>query len=415
MSDSSSTSSGGSSGSVKSLTSASPKKLAQRIQRKLSIEQSESLPVANHKAACETMVELRTHLLDGARLDEGGKMCLTCAGIAVCRRIACERELPDAMDQLKTTLALLYVLVVISSGKPAAPTGSTRDDDESMEVEESDAAAESILEVYSKRCVADSLYDTSTSSWGDSVHKPGALCRAALVEAHSKGSSMEMDDIATLGACFFRASAAAMATALFNACSPPGDDFLTLGTASFLAKANDGKTERLASIADVAESEAGQTVLRDMILSFTLPRSVVGVRRTCLLTRDANAKATAEYTEILNAAHEAAMRAANYCWNEDTNEVHRMSALLAGIAVLLARNAQSIRKDDAFDGRVDMPFLETTAPKPGVARLALLESTGEWIVYAISASTGRPDVQLRAAGFEGLCQATLSFVKYLQL
>jgi len=141
----------------------------------------------------------------------------------------------------------------------------------------------------------------------------------------------------------------------------------------------------------------------------------VGVRRTCLLGRDANAKATAEYSEILNAAHEAAMRGAEWCWGKDENELHKMAALLAGIAVLLAKDQHSIRKDDAFEGRVDFSFLETRPPMAGVSRMALLENSAEWVVYSTDERTGRPVVQLRASGFEGLCQAALLFVSHLKL
>lgn len=422
MSESGSTSSrgsGSSKSSAESLNHKSGKRICQRIQRKLSQPLTDTLPVADHKSASEAMAVLKEQLLEGQVLDEPSKMCLTCAGIALVRRIATEMEMPDAAAQMRTTLALLFVLVVLSSGDAPMPSGaapsSSNDADESMDIETNE---NSLLEVWNSHSVADMLYattDTATNSWAEELRDPGVLCRSALAKAIANGGDMDIDALFGLARTFFRASANAMVTALFNACSPPGDDFLTLGTIGFLSKANDNKSDKLASIASVAESEAGQTVLRDVILSFTLPRHVVGVRRTCLLTREANAKATAEYSEILNVAHEAAMRGAEWCWNEDDNEVHKMGALIAGIAVLLARGAQSIRKDDAFEGRVDLPFLEARPPSPGVARMALLEESAEWIVYAISPQTGKPIVELRAAGYEGLCQAALAFVGHLKL
>lgn len=109
------------------------------------------------------------------------------------------------------------------------------------------------------------------------------------------------------------------------------------------------------------------------------------------------------------------MHGAQYCWAEDSNEIHKIAALLAGIAVLLCTNTQSIRKDDAFAGRFDAPFLETRPPAPGVPRLALLQTSSEWVVYATNTTTGKPVVELRAAGFEGLCQAALAFVGHLRL
>ena len=45
------------------------------------------------------------------------------------------------------------------------------------------------------------------------------------------------------------------------------------------------RASRLKALVDAAESELGQAVLRDLQLSFELPRSVVGMRRTALLGR----------------------------------------------------------------------------------------------------------------------------------
>lgn len=374
------------------------------------------------------MAALKELLLEGEVLDGGSKMCLTCAGIALARRIATDIELPETNAHMRITLALLFVLVVLGNQKAPMPSGagpssSSMEDEEQEDQDQDDAEmesepTESLLQIYGDHSVADMLYATtsaSTNSWMEQLKDPGALCRSALTEASLRGHELDIDALSALGATFFRASADAMAVAMFNSCSPPGDDFLTLQTVGFLSKANDNKSEKLASIADVAESEAGQTILRDLILSFTLPRKVVSVRRTCLLTREANAAATAEHTEILNNAHEAAMHGAQYCWAEDSNEIHKMSALLAGIAVLLCANTHSIRKDDAFAGRFDAPFLETRPPAPGVPRLALLQASSEWVVYATNTTTGKPIVELRAAGFEGLCQAALAFVGHLRL
>ena len=90
------------------------------------------------------------------------------------------------------------------------------------------------------------------------------------------------------------------------------DNFLTLDAAAFMSEANVDEEEKLLSIVDAAESEAGQAVFRDLILSFRLPKAVVGVRRTLLLSIDANRIATQQYTEILNDAHNCAMRGPIY-------------------------------------------------------------------------------------------------------
>ena len=149
-------------------------------------------------------------------------------------------------------------------------------------------------------------------------------------------------------------------------------------------------------------------VLRDLILSFKLPRSTVGIRRTCLLGRDANKEATEKHSAILTGAHDCAMRGAPWTFQKDTDLTHKMCALLSGLAVQMCKNAQSVRKDDMFYGRVDLPFLETEAAAPFVTRLALIEHTHEWIVYYVNAQQ-HPVVQLRQQGLDGLKQAIILF------
>ena len=149
-------------------------------------------------------------------------------------------------------------------------------------------------------------------------------------------------------------------------------------------------------------------VLRDLILSFKLPRSVVGMRRTCLLSRESNRLATEQHSATLGVAHDAAMRGARWSWEKDADPTHRMCALLAGLAVQLCDDAQSVRKDDMCKGRVVLPFLETHAPSAGTVRLQLLEHSHEWVVYTLDRK-GKPKVRLRQRGFEGMVQAVLAF------
>lgn len=146
-----------------------------------------------------------------------------------------------------------------------------------------------------------------------------------------------------------------------------------------------------------------------MILSFTLPRGVVGARRTALLGREANQVATEKYTEQLGEAHEAAMRGAEWSWREDEELVHKMAALLAGLCILIGGReggSEYIRKGDAFRGRVQLPFFETPAPAPGVSRICYVPHSDDWLVYSVS-QRGVAKVQLRHSGIEGLKMAAL--------
>lgn len=150
-------------------------------------------------------------------------------------------------------------------------------------------------------------------------------------------------------------------------------------------------------------------VIRDLILSFQLPQSVVGVRRTPLLGREANRIATEHHTIILGDAHEAAMRGADWSWREDKERVHQMCALLAGMCILFAGrggSADIIRKNDAFLGRVQLPFLETPMPAAGTKIMSFVPHKNEWLVYKID-KRRKIHVELKNCGFEGLCRAAL--------
>ena len=147
-------------------------------------------------------------------------------------------------------------------------------------------------------------------------------------------------------------------------------------------------------------------VLRDMILSFKLPSRVLGVRRTVGISRATNAYATKNYSEILNAAHEAAMRGSMWSYESDPDVVHKISALLAGLALVMCRSKDDIRKGNAFNGRVMLPFLDAPPPLPAVTRMALIPETFDWIVYTTD-SAGKPRVRCRKSGYEGFCECVL--------
>ena len=180
----------------------------------------------------------------------------------------------------------------------------------------------------------------------------------------------------------------------------PPSAFLQLDSVNFLLQANQSK-QNLSSIVELAESEAGQTLLRDLILSFQLPQHVVGVRRVGVLGRDSNQLATQHHTTLLNEAHEAAMRGAEWEYKHNPSEVVKACCLLSGLAIMLMSRKGDIRKDDAFDGRVVLPFLETMQPPPHAKRLILLPALNEWAVFSMDRK-GKPVVHMRDAGLDRL-------------
>ena len=136
------------------------------------------------------------------------------------------------------------------------------------------------------------------------------------------------------------------------------------------------------------------------------------MRRTVLLPRDTNVQITKHHAAALNAAHESALRGASWEWGHAQSSTVTMCALLAGVAILLNRDGD-VRKDDAFAGRVALPFLETLPPARGQPRLALLPGTGDWVVWRQTAS-GATDVLLRKPGHDGFLDAVLIFTSLLK-
>ena len=436
--------------------------LVKKISKKLSVGTQQTISCAEHKKACEYMTLLKSTLLDptAKAISAQSKMSLTCSGVYLFKRVVCGDESDDSKADLKRTLALLFVLIVLSNREKVAPdsamqTGSEEVEMEvEMEVEEGGAPTptnptstsgssgssgssdpsgpsdfelackeeEDTLAGWKKGCLHDHMEKECSkvpaSDLYEQPHQSHFIARLCLVISDRQANKLSFDELTTMACHFFHQSAQAMSVQLFNSISKVDkaekvDDFLTLSSFSFLEAASGQNNTKLVAIADIAESESGQSVLRDLILSFTLPRSVVGCRRTCILTRETNNVATKQYPEVLGAAHDAAMRGAEYCFADDPSLLYKTCALLAGIAVILTVNAQSIRRDDAFRGRVLLPFLETKIEpqfeyKP---RLQYLADTDDWVVYDIKRSTGLPVVEFRGSGFDGCCQACLLFMK----
>lgn len=215
-------------------------------------------------------------------------------------------------------------------------------------------------------------------------------------------ASTEHERLADL---FFRKSAACMAQNLLLAHG--ASDFVSLKAT---ADHSVPRAKRLLSIAQAGESEAGQSVLRDILLSFLLPSGIIGVRRNLLLSRAASTAAGVDYADEVNQAHSVAMAGCEFIWQHGTDPLERACALLAGAAVLITKGGEDpIRKQDAFVGRVSLPFFETKPPASGVKRLALLADQKRWVLYKVD-KKNRPQVLCNLSGFEGLCDCLLEFL-----
>jgi len=142
-------------------------------------------------------------------------------------------------------------------------------------------------------------------------------------------------------------------------------------------------------------------VMRDLILSFLLPSSVVGVRRTLLLPRSVASKATLEYTEIVQFAHETAMEGLEWTWEHSEDPLKLTCALLTAVACLTTREGDDpIRKADAFGGLVSLPFLNANTPPEATWRVTLIAETKRWVLFRMNG--GEPTVQTSVEGLEGV-------------
>lgn len=406
-------------------TSCEFERLCLKIYKKLGIPLNEELAVAIHSSATKAMLCARDLLTQGrCEVSSIARTALLCAGIACMRRVHAETESVENAKLVRTTAVLLFSLLVMSEpgielederyeavtvemqGAQQPPDHTLRDD-------------ERCIREWSKSALANRAFlpetDKQKAALSGALYSDSYVSRAALREARRRINTRAMSEVRELADLFFRCSAATMMEALINKAMPVNTSekmcdtsFLTLDTTTLMNEANEQQGDKLAALVSAAESEVGQAVLRDMILSFKLPVGVAGLRRTLLLPREVNQTASQLYTEVVNAAHEAAMRGADWSWKSDPDPIHRVSAVLAGLAIILAKTPDLIRKGDAFAGRVSLPFLETVPPDNRVTRLAFMPTTTAWVVYSVG-SDGEPRVQASKTGFDGFCEIVLLF------
>lgn len=139
-------------------------------------------------------------------------------------------------------------------------------------------------------------------------------------------------------------------------------------------------SERMVALATAAEGEFGGTAMRDLLLSFLLPRHIVGVRHTLLLTREAHQQARIGHGPILNHAHSVAMMGAIKVWEDEHalfGPLHRACALLSGFAMLTSPGGRdALRVAVAFDGLVQLPFLIERSSRVAAVGAACAGSVG---------------------------------------
>jgi len=419
------------------------------------------LSLTEHLSAAKTLRSIRDRIAAGERLDQKTQVLLMCTGIACYRRwsvgdvgigastagsgttakdeAAETRMNEEARELVRGTAARLFVLLCMAEktkdklldvetaqqavatagltsvwaqlrpkpvpkkkhkkqqrrAPPAANDGNAEmEAEEEEELDEEDRREQASWEIATRLSTAE-------------------VARHAL----TLGVSCLDDDTSTaidkLMPFFFRAAGCNMADSMLM---PTGDqDFIALSMAKPMADLKgEERAKRLKALSIAAESEAGQSIVRDMLLSFLLPASHVGVRKTLLLTRASSTHAGVDYPELTTRSHEVAMAGSEWIWAHGTDVLERMCCLIAGLAVLTTKGGEDpVRKQDAFCGRLQLPFLETAPPPREKMRITLIPHTKRWVLYNLD-QRGMPRVLCSLKGFEGFCDVVLQLVASLR-
>jgi len=108
------------------------------------------------------------------------------------------------------------------------------------------------------------------------------------------------------------------------------------------------------------------------------------------------------------------MAGSEWIWANGTDELERLCCLMAGLAVLTTKGGEDpIRKQDAFCGRLQLPFFETAPPAPEAMRITLIPHFKRWVLFRLD-SKGRPKILCSLRGFEGFCDVALQLVASLR-
>lgn len=246
----------------------------------------------------------------------------------------------------------------------------------------------------------------SSTSWSGMLAQPAVLANSAVRAAGSLLSSEtdDFEEFRRLADIFSRATADQMHVQMLKS----DRNFVSLSSQRVMQLGRKEREDALSSVIGAAESESGQAVLRDILLSFLLPRGDVGQRRTLLMPRNTAERATRNFPWLAGLAHEAAMQGAEHLFHNSMSELKKTCVLLTGVAMLTTKGSDDfIRKATAFGGLVQLPFFDTAPPKNRrQPRLALVPTTRSWCLYTLD-SHGKPVVEISQRGFEGLVLCVL--------
>lgn len=322
----------------------SPDMLVAGIQRALG-RPGREITAAVHASACRKLLRLRDLLRAGEVMSASAKMVLACVGVVIHKKATLmipvsaddvDETTVQQGEEFSTTALLIFVVLSLAMQSP----NYAAFDLEQVVRRSERCCLWSLLRAgaseptdatppiwYGKQMegMEMTLNAPSPMLWTDEDEDMAAGCEQTCdplppdygvaqsclalgsIQAKNPEAENAVKRMRWLSTIFFRHTAQQLSARQLK--QEDDNDFLSLSASAFASAASTGmgaNDSRIAAVVAAAESEAGQSVLRDLILSFMLPAHVIGIRKTLLLARNAAHEATISYPEEVQYGHEAA-------------------------------------------------------------------------------------------------------------
>lgn len=293
--------------------------VSQLVNRLTERTSTDRLSLLSHLSIGRTLCKLQDAILAGEEVSKKAAEGMLCAGIKLYRRHTLgdrEEEEEDSSETnglIKQSATLIFVLLAAVQGRITDPADLASA--QGVVTTANEATLRHVLRIpRRKRKAGAGATGEGEGEEAEGEESEEAAAWARVLAVSSGELSMcvlryvsrtirrtEATDHAQLADLFFRNSAACMAQKLLL--RNGGQDFVSLRSTS---SSDVPRAKRLLSIAQAGESEAGQSILRDLLLSFLLPARIIGVRRTLLMSRAASTAAGIDYADAVNTAHSVA-------------------------------------------------------------------------------------------------------------
>ena len=304
-------------------TNSKKRTVAQLVDRLRDKTSTERLSLMAHLSVGRTLCRLRDAIANGEEVSKKAAMALLCCGISLYRRhtLGDKEEEEEDTEETNALIKRSTVLIFVLLAAIEASRGERIDVDNAREVVRAANAATlaDVLKIPRRKRKAapedgapDPEEAEEAEQWARVMTVSSGELTLSVLQfvSHTIGKSAATDH-ETLADLFFRNSAACMAHRMLL--KGGANDFVSLKAASSASSSAIPREKRLLALAQAGESEAGQQILRDLLLSFLLPSGVVGVRRNLLMSRAASTAAGVDHADAVNQAHSVAMAASWYC------------------------------------------------------------------------------------------------------